>query len=158
MILFMPSGLILRFALTENAVRSIAARWSWPEQLKLWDSLKKELRLETVVEAQYEADRSGACPIFKPATSNQRADESAEFRGSQIVMIPLIPSETRFYIVQLKLESGSDAPRLMSARLFRSGAASGSHTDPPGLRDVRPAERVGSFNVALSLSKFRFSL
>jgi len=46
-----------RYPLTENAVRSIAARWSWPEQLKLWDSVKKELRLGTAVEAQYESDR-----------------------------------------------------------------------------------------------------
>ena len=31
--------------LTEHAVRSIAARWSWSEQLKLWDRLKNELHL-----------------------------------------------------------------------------------------------------------------
>jgi hypothetical protein len=55
-ILWLP-GSSTRYPLTENAVRSIAARWSWPEQLKLWDSLKKELRLKTVVEAQDEADR-----------------------------------------------------------------------------------------------------
>jgi hypothetical protein len=55
-ILWLPaSG--TKYPLTENAVRSIAARWSWPEQLKLWDSLKKELRLGTAVEAQYESDR-----------------------------------------------------------------------------------------------------
>ena len=30
----------------ECAVRSIAATWSWPEQLKLWRGLKKELHRE----------------------------------------------------------------------------------------------------------------
>ena len=44
-----------RYPLTENAVRSIAGTWSWSEQLKLWDGLKKELRLETTVGAQYES-------------------------------------------------------------------------------------------------------
>ena len=35
-----------RYPLTERAVRLIAAEWSWPEQLKLWSGLKKELHLE----------------------------------------------------------------------------------------------------------------
>ena len=47
-ILWLP-GSSTRYPLTENAVRSIAATWSWSEQLKLWDDLKKELLLETVV-------------------------------------------------------------------------------------------------------------
>jgi hypothetical protein len=34
-----------RHPLTENAVRRIAVRWSWPEQMKLWNVLKKELRM-----------------------------------------------------------------------------------------------------------------
>src|SRR3954452_20532263 len=50
-ILWLPaSG--TRHPLTERAVRSIAARWSWSEQLKLWDSLKKELHLGTAVGGQ----------------------------------------------------------------------------------------------------------
>ncbi len=32
-----------RYPVTERAVRSIAATWSWPEQLKLWSDLKKQL-------------------------------------------------------------------------------------------------------------------
>ena len=55
-ILWLP-GCSTRYPLTENAVRSIAATWSWSEQLKLWDSLKKELRLGTAAGAQYEANR-----------------------------------------------------------------------------------------------------
>ena len=55
-ILWLP-GCSARYPLTENAVRSIAGTWSWAEQLKLWDGLKKELRLGTAVEAQYESDR-----------------------------------------------------------------------------------------------------
>jgi hypothetical protein len=40
-----------RHPLTECAVRSIAAKWSWPEQLELWSGLKKELRLDTAWDA-----------------------------------------------------------------------------------------------------------
>jgi hypothetical protein len=47
-ILWLP-GSSARYPLTENAVRSIAATWSWSEQLKLWGDLKKELLLGTVV-------------------------------------------------------------------------------------------------------------
>ena len=32
-----------RHPLTEHAVRRIAGRWSWPQQLELWNGLKKEL-------------------------------------------------------------------------------------------------------------------
>jgi hypothetical protein len=46
------SGSSARYPLTENAVRSIAATWSWSEQLKLWGDLKKELLLGTVVAGQ----------------------------------------------------------------------------------------------------------
>src|ERR1035438_6424837 len=53
-ILWLP-GCGARYPLTENAVRSIAATWSWSEQLKLWDGLKKELRLGTAAGAQYES-------------------------------------------------------------------------------------------------------
>jgi hypothetical protein len=49
-ILYLPGG-GGRHPLTECAVRSIAAKWSWPEQLKLWRSLKKELRLDTAWDA-----------------------------------------------------------------------------------------------------------
>ena len=34
-----------RYPLTEHAARRIAVRWSWPEQLELWNGLKKELHL-----------------------------------------------------------------------------------------------------------------
>ena len=44
-ILYLP-GCGGRHPLSERAVRSVAAKWSWPEQLKLWNSLKKELHLE----------------------------------------------------------------------------------------------------------------
>jgi hypothetical protein len=47
-ILWLPAS-STRYPLTENAVRSIAATWSWSEQLKFWGDLKKELLLETVV-------------------------------------------------------------------------------------------------------------
>jgi hypothetical protein len=57
-ILWLPAS-SARHPLTERAVRSIAARWSWPEQLKLWGSLKKELRLGTAVGAQYEGECNG---------------------------------------------------------------------------------------------------
>jgi hypothetical protein len=50
-ILWLP-GSSTTYPLTENAVRSIAAKWSWSEQLKLWGCLKKELHLETCVEEQ----------------------------------------------------------------------------------------------------------
>jgi hypothetical protein len=43
-ILYLP-GCAGRYPLTERAVRSIAAQWSWAAQLKLWQGLKKELRL-----------------------------------------------------------------------------------------------------------------
>ena len=46
-ILYLP-GCGGRHPLTECAVRSIAASCSWPEQLKLWSDLKKQLHLETV--------------------------------------------------------------------------------------------------------------
>src|SRR6266699_7228499 len=55
-ILYLP-GCGGRYPLTECAVRSVAAKWSWPEQLKLWNALKKELHLETAVEEQEEPDR-----------------------------------------------------------------------------------------------------
>ena len=55
-ILWLP-GCSARYPLTENAVRSIAATWSWSEQLILWATLKKELRLETAVGAQCESER-----------------------------------------------------------------------------------------------------
>ena len=55
-ILYLP-GCGGRHPLSERAVRSIAARWSWPEQLKLWNGLKKELHLETAVEEQGEPHR-----------------------------------------------------------------------------------------------------
>ena len=55
-ILYLP-GCGGRHPLTECVVRSIAATWSWPEQLKRWSALKKELHLETAVEEQGEADR-----------------------------------------------------------------------------------------------------
>jgi hypothetical protein len=55
-ILWLP-GSSTRHPLTERAVRPIAARWSWPEQLKLWASLKKELHLETAVEGSQELGR-----------------------------------------------------------------------------------------------------
>lgn len=44
-ILYLPAG-EGRYPLSECAVRRIAMKWSWPEQLKLWSSLKKELRIE----------------------------------------------------------------------------------------------------------------
>ena len=50
-ILWLP-GSSATYPLTEHAVRSIAAKWSWSEQLKLWRCLKKELRLETAVEEE----------------------------------------------------------------------------------------------------------
>ncbi len=34
-----------RHTLTEQAVRLIAAQWSWPEQLKLWIELTRQLHL-----------------------------------------------------------------------------------------------------------------
>ena len=34
-----------RYPLTEHAVRRIAVRWSWREQLELWNGLKKEFHL-----------------------------------------------------------------------------------------------------------------
>jgi hypothetical protein len=46
-----------RHPLTECAVRSIAATWSWPGQLERWSALKKELRLETVWECTSQPDR-----------------------------------------------------------------------------------------------------
>ena len=55
-ILWLP-GCGTRYPLTENAVRSIAATWSWSEQLILWATLKKELRLDTAAGAQCESDR-----------------------------------------------------------------------------------------------------
>jgi hypothetical protein len=45
-----------RHPLTECAVRSIAAAWSWPEQMKLWRGLKQELRLEMALEGSSQAD------------------------------------------------------------------------------------------------------
>jgi hypothetical protein len=55
-ILYLP-GCGGRHPLTECAVRSIAAMWSWPEQLQRWSALKKELHLETAVEEQGEPHR-----------------------------------------------------------------------------------------------------
>jgi hypothetical protein len=52
-ILWLP-GTSTRYPLTERALRPIAARWSWSEQLKLWDDLKKELRLGTAVRVRNE--------------------------------------------------------------------------------------------------------
>jgi hypothetical protein len=43
-ILYLPVG-GGRHPVTESAVRGIAARWWWPEQMKLWSRLKQELRL-----------------------------------------------------------------------------------------------------------------
>ena len=54
-ILWLP-GSSTTYQLTEHAVRSIAAKWSWPEQLTLWGGLKKKLRLETAVEEPSERD------------------------------------------------------------------------------------------------------
>jgi len=54
-ILYLP-GCGGRYPLTECAVRSVAAKWSWPEQLKLWNGLKKELRLESALEYSSEPD------------------------------------------------------------------------------------------------------
>ena len=54
-ILYLP-GCGGRHPLTECAVRAIAVKWSWPEQLRLWGSLKKNLRLETAVEEPSERD------------------------------------------------------------------------------------------------------
>ena len=34
-----------RYPLTERAVRAIAVKWSWAEQMEHWNGLKKELRL-----------------------------------------------------------------------------------------------------------------
>jgi len=45
-----------RHPLTECAVRSIAATWSWPEQLRLWSGLKKELHLEMALECTSQPD------------------------------------------------------------------------------------------------------
>jgi len=45
-----------RYPLTECAVRSIATKWSWPEQLKLWSGLKKELHLEMALESNSQPD------------------------------------------------------------------------------------------------------
>jgi len=45
-----------RYPLTECAVRSIAAEWSWPEQLKLWSGLKKHLHLEMASESTSQPD------------------------------------------------------------------------------------------------------
>jgi hypothetical protein len=56
-ILWLPAS-STRYPLTEHAVGSIAATWSWSEQLELWGCLKKELCLETAVERQYESDRN----------------------------------------------------------------------------------------------------
>ena len=49
-ILYLPGG-TGRYPVTECALRRIAGKWSWPEQLKLWSSLKKELQLETAPES-----------------------------------------------------------------------------------------------------------
>jgi hypothetical protein len=55
-ILYLP-GCGGRHPLTECAVRSVAAKWSWTEQLKLWNCLKRELRMETAVEERDEPER-----------------------------------------------------------------------------------------------------
>jgi hypothetical protein len=55
-ILYLP-GCGGRHPLTECAVRSIAATWSWPEQLQRWSALKKELHLETALECSAQPDR-----------------------------------------------------------------------------------------------------
>ena len=44
-ILYLP-GCVGRHPLTECAVRRIAVKWSWPEQLGAWNSVKKELGIE----------------------------------------------------------------------------------------------------------------
>jgi hypothetical protein len=54
-ILWLP-GSSTTYPLTEHAVRSIAAKWSWSEQLKLWRGLKKELHLELPLECISQPD------------------------------------------------------------------------------------------------------
>ena len=54
-ILYLP-GCGGRYPLTECAVRSVAAKWSWPEQLKLWIGLKEELHLETSLASNSQQD------------------------------------------------------------------------------------------------------
>jgi len=48
-ILYLPAG-GGRHPVTECAVRAIAAKWSWAEQMELWSRLKKDLRLEIASE------------------------------------------------------------------------------------------------------------
>ena len=43
-ILYLPSCLG-RYPLTECAVRRIAVKWSWPEQLKAWNELREQHRI-----------------------------------------------------------------------------------------------------------------
>ena len=41
-----------RYPITEYAVRGIAAKWSWSEQLTMWTALKRDLRIEASQETE----------------------------------------------------------------------------------------------------------